>query len=422
MAVLLVFMGLYLPLALVVGAWLKPWSPLAPPVLAPTVVATVAIWSCYGLLRRGRFNLAAALFLAVTLSGLGWNYLHWGLDLQIGTQLITLLPPLLGALLLGRWVLWACAAVLLAVVCGGAWADIARYFYDPVALRSSALLAVQFCAGVLAAALLLDRAAVLIGGYVGELARRNVQLAHTRDRLQLEMEERERSRRQLLHAQKMEGVGRLAGGVAHDFNHLLALILGYAQRGRQAQDTGEIQAMFEGVESAARRAAAVSRRLLDFSRLEAGRPEVFDVAVLVDELRSMPRHLFAEAVEVDLQLSPGPHLVFFDRAQLELVLLNLASNAAEAMPDGGTFTLAVAGDADWVELKIADTGRGMTAEELARCREPFYTTKPPGQGTGLGLAVAADLAERAGGSLRVDSAPGRGTVVRIRLPRRTRPR
>lgn len=243
MAVLLVFMGLYLPLALILGAWLKPWSPLAPPVLAPTGVATVAIWSCYGLLRRGRFSLAAALFLAVTLSGLGWNYFHWGLGLQVGTQLITLLPALLGALLLGRWV-----------------------------------------------------------------------------------------------------------------------------------------------------------------------------------LRSMPRHLFAEAVEVDLQLSPGPHLVFFDRAQLELVLLNLASNAAEAMPDGGTFTLAVAGDADWVELKVADTGRGMTAEELARCREPFYTTKPPGQGTGLGLAVAADLAERAGGSLRVDSAPGRGTVVRIRLPRRTRPR
>lgn len=422
LAVLLVFMGLYLPLSLILGIWLKPWQPLSTSAVTLTALATGVIWGCWLLLRRGRFNLAATLFLGAALASIGWNYLHWGLGMQIGTQLITLLPPLLGALVLGRGVLWACAAVLLALVCGAAWVDIARYFYDPVALRSSAVLAVQFCAGVLAGALLLDRAAVLIGGYLGELARRNAQLAHTRDRLQLEMEERERSRRQLLHAQKMEGVGRLAGGVAHDFNHLLGLILGYAQRGREASDADQMQAMFEGVESATRRAAAVSRRLLDFSRLEASRPEVFDAAVLVKEFLAMQRHLLTEGVQLRLQLAEGPQPVFFDRAQLELVLINLASNAAEAMAGEGTFTVAVAGDADWVEISVTDTGRGMTAEELARCREPFYTTKPPGKGTGLGLSVASDLAERAGGSLKVESVAGSGTTVRLRLPRRTLPR
>src|SRR5699024_3319021 len=119
--------------------------------------ATVVIWGCYLLLRRGRFNLAVLLFLAGRLVALGLSYLRWGLSLQVGARLITLAPPLLGALLLGRWVLWACAAVLLAIIGGSAWVDIARYFYDPVIVRSASLLAAQFGAGVLAAALLLDR-------------------------------------------------------------------------------------------------------------------------------------------------------------------------------------------------------------------------------------------------------------------------
>lgn len=420
LAVLLVFMGLYYPLALILHAWLRPWLPLPAEAVPLTATTTAIIWGCYLLLRGGRFNLSALLFLALTLAVLGWTYLRWGLVLQAGGQLVTLVPPLLGALLLGRWVLWMCAAALLAIVAGAAWTDIARHFYDPVMVRSSSLLAAQIGAGVLAASLLFERAAALMGGYVSELAERNRQLAQTRDRLQLEMEQRERSRRQLLHAQKVEAVGLLASGVAHDFNHLLALVMGYAQRGRGERDVEQLHAMFEGVESAARRAAAVSRRLLDFSRLEATQPEVFDATGLVEELRPMLRHVFPAGVELEVALASAPQPVFFDRAQLELMLLNLASNAAEAMPGGGRFGIRLAGvDPDWVEISVSDTGRGMTAAELARCREPFYTTKPAGQGTGLGLAVASDLVERAGGELLIESTPGEGTTVRVRLPRRT---
>jgi len=422
LAVLLVFTGLCQPLALVLHAWLRPWLPVPPTAMAFTAVVTAIIWGCYLLLRRGRFNLAVLLFLAVTLAALGANYLRWGLALQANAQLIALVPPLLGALLLGRWVLWACAAALLAIICGAAWADIARYFYDPVVVRSASLLAAQIGAGVLGTSLLLDRASVLLGGYVSELAERNAQLARTRDRLQLEMEERERSRRQLLHAQKLEAVGKLASGVAHDFNHLLALILGYAQRGLGEQDVAQLHAMLGGVESAARRATAVSRRLLDFSRLEASHPDVFDVVDLLEGLRPMLRQLFPAGVELGFEHPSTPQPVFFDRAQLELMLLNLASNSAEAMPDGGCFTISLPGpDPAWVEISARDTGRGMGEEELALCREPFYTTKPAGQGTGLGLSVASDLAQAAGGALLVESAPGRGTTVRIRLPRRTMP-
>lgn len=422
LAVLLVFMGLYQPLALVLRAGLRPWLLLSVAEVAVAAAGVVAIWGCYLLLRRGYFNLAVLLFLVVTLLVLGWSYLRLGLAMQVGAQLVTLVPSLLGALLLGRWALWACAAVLLAIICGGAWADIARYFYDPVLMRSTSLLAVQFGAGVLATSLLLDRAAALLGSHVRELAERNAQLARTRDLLQLEMEERERSRQQLLHAQRLEAVGKLASGVAHDFNHLLALILGYAQRGQGEQEVPRLHATLEGVESAARRAAAVSRRLLDFGRLEAARPVVFDAVGLVDGLRPMLRQLFPAGVKLDLELPSEPQPVFFDRAQLELMLLSLAANAAEAMPDGGRFTIGLPGpDAAWVEISARDTGHGMPEEVLARCCEPFYTTKPAGQGSGLGLSVASDLARAAGGALRVDSAPGQGATVTIRLPRQTGP-
>ena len=418
LAALLVFMGLYHPLALVLSGWLTPWM-RNPADAAPVVAVTVLIWACYLLLRRGYFNIAASIFPAVSLAAVGWYYLHWGLAMQTGTQLISLLPPLLGALLLGRWVVWLCGAVLVAIILGSGWADIARQFYDPSVLRSTVLVAARFAAAAVAAALLLDRAAALLDGYGRELAERNRQLARTRDRLQLEMEERERARRQLLHAQKVEATGWLASGIAHDFNHLLGLVLGYAQRGRQEQDVRQLHAMFEGVESAARRAAAASRRLLDFSRMEAPHPEVFDAAGLVDGLRPMLRHLFPETVEVRVDLPAQEQPVFFDPQQLELVLLNLASNAAEAMPGGGIFTLGVAAHGvDRVEIRASDTGRGMTAEEVARASEPFYTTKPAGQGTGLGLAIASDLAKRAGGELLIESAPGQGTTVTVRLPRR----
>src|SRR5690606_33297798 len=139
LAVLLVFMGLYLPATLVLHTWLRPWQAMSAPAVGLSVAATTLVWLCYLLLRRGRFNMAVVMFMAVTLVSLGWSYLRWGLGFQVGAQMITLLPPLLGALLLGRWVLWGCAAVLLAFIGGGAWVDIARHFYDPVMVRSASL-------------------------------------------------------------------------------------------------------------------------------------------------------------------------------------------------------------------------------------------------------------------------------------------
>src|SRR5690554_4422703 len=220
--------------------------------------------------------------------------------LQVGEQLITLVPPLLGALLLGRWALWMCAAALLAIVGGAAWSDIARHFYDPVVVRSASLLASQFGAGVLAASLLFDRAAVLIGGYVSELAERNRQLARTRDRLQLEMREKDRVAEQLMHSQKMEVVGRLASGVAHDFNHLLGLVVGYASQGPELDDVEGLRTALAGAESAARRAAAVSRQLLDFSRREPPRLEVFDLDAALVRIQPMLRQMCPPGVGLEL--------------------------------------------------------------------------------------------------------------------------
>ncbi|HRO26650.1 MAG TPA: ATP-binding protein [Luteimonas sp.] len=418
LAVLLVFMGLYQPLALVLRGWLRPWLPASPMAVVFTVVVTGIIWGCYLLLRRGRFNLAALLFLAVTLAALGLNYLRGGLILQVGTQMIALLPPLMGALLLGRWALWMCTAVLLAIIGGAAWADIARYFYDPVVVSSSSLLAAQFGAGVLAASLLLDRAAVVLSGHAREMAERNAQLARTRDRLQLEMREKDRAREQLVHAQKMEVAGRLASGVAHDFNHLLGLVMGYAGQGPDLDDVQSLRKALAGADSAARRAAAVSRQLLDFSRREPARLEAFDLVAALADMQPMLRRLCPPGIRVEMALQEAPLPVRFDRAQLELVLMNLAVNAAQAMGDAGELRISLALDEpDTVDVLVSDTGPGMTAEVRARCFEPFFTTKPSGQGTGLGLPVAASMVEASGGTLSVDDDDAPGCRMRVRVPR-----
>ena len=417
LAVLLVFMGLYYPLALIAHAWLRPWLPVPAAAVPLTAAATAIAWGGYLLLRRGWFNMAAAVFLVLTLAFLGWDYLRWGLMLQVGEQLITLVPPLLGALLLGRWALWMCAAALLAIVGGAAWSDIARHFYDPVVVRSASLLASQFGAGVLAASLLFDRAAVLIGGYVSELAERNRQLARTRDRLQLEMREKDRVAEQLMHSQKMEVAGRLASGVAHDFNHLLGLVVGYASQGPELDDVEGLRTALAGAESAARRAAAVSRQLLDFSRREPPRLEVFDLDAALVRIQPMLRQMCPPGVGLELDLPGTPQAVRMDRAQLKLVLLNLAANAVQAMGDGGRLRVALeAAVPGAVDVLVSDTGPGMTAEVRARCFEPFFTTKANGQGTGLGLAVASDMIQASGGTLSVDES-GPGCTMRIRVPR-----
>jgi len=218
---------------------------------------------------------------------------------------------------------------------------------------------------------------------------------------------------------KMDNVGRLASGIAHDFNHLLALIQGYVAKARRSE--GEtLQAALQGADSATRRASAVSRRLLDFSRLEPGRPQLLDAAATLAAMAPTLQQVFDDRVHCEVETGDVQRLIHFDPAQLESILLSLAVNASHAMPDGGRFTLRLQPpDTDGrVVLQLQDTGQGMSETVRARCLEPFFTTKPVGQGTGLGLAVTASLVEAAGGAVQVHSRPGEGTRIDLQLPSR----
>jgi two-component system cell cycle sensor histidine kinase/response regulator CckA len=237
-----------------------------------------------------------------------------------------------------------------------------------------------------------------------------------------DLTERKRLEDQLLHSQKMESVGRLAGGVAHDFNNLLTVILGTVDLVLDAVDTADPLASDLGdVRRAAERAAGLTQQLLAFSRRQVLQPRVLDINDAISSALVLLRRVIGEDVEIRYAPEPGIWPVRADPGQLEQVLLNLAINARDAMPTGGTLTIETRNvtrdDGDSVEITIADTGIGMDESIRERAFEPFFTTKPVGKGTGLGLATVYGIIQQSGGSIHLDSERGRGTSFRILLPR-----
>jgi PAS domain S-box-containing protein len=244
--------------------------------------------------------------------------------------------------------------------------------------------------------------------------------------------ERKRLEDQFRHAQKMEAVGRLAGGVAHDFNNLLGVITGYAELARRALDAGHPAATrLDEVLKAADRAAMLTRQLLAFSRRQVLEPRLVDVNEALLDLEKMLHRVIGEDVTLVMHLAPGLGAVRADPGQLAQVVMNLVTNARDAMPRGGTISVETT-EAEAPELRgvvhgpvnegrylclaIADTGEGMDEATRARAFEPFYTTKPLGVGTGLGLSTVYGIVNQSGGHVVVESAPGRGTTFRVYLP------
>jgi signal transduction histidine kinase len=226
------------------------------------------------------------------------------------------------------------------------------------------------------------------------------------------LDEREEQLRQ---AQKMEAIGRLAGGVAHDFNNLLTAILGYADF--LVEDVpAESRTDVENIQKAGRTAIALTRQLLAFSRQQVVQPEIVDVNTVVSNTDKLLRRLLREDIVVRLSLQPDLPPIKADPGQIEQIVLNLAVNARDAMPEGGTLTIATSSEPSRVVLTVIDTGCGMTDDVKARMFEPFFTTKPFGKGTGLGLATVYGIVQQTKGTIDVDTAPGRGTTFQIALP------
>jgi PAS domain S-box-containing protein len=231
-----------------------------------------------------------------------------------------------------------------------------------------------------------------------------------------------RSQELLAHAQKMEAMGRLAGGVAHDFNNLLSVITGYANLlGKSLPETDRRQRYVQPITSAVDRAAALTAQLLAFSRKQPRKLAVLDLNLVVRDVEDMLARLLGEDITVETHLAPSLWPVFADRGQLEQVIVNLAVNARDAMSGGGVLRITTSnvrgeGGPDAVCLEVADTGVGMDEATKAHIFEPFFTTKPLGHGTGLGLSTVHGIVEQSGGSIEVESELGRGTTFTVRLP------
>ncbi|MCA9632128.1 MAG: PAS domain S-box protein [Myxococcales bacterium] len=237
----------------------------------------------------------------------------------------------------------------------------------------------------------------------------------------IDVTERRRLEEQLRRAQRMEAVGQLAGGIAHDFNNLLTVILGYVELGRRSLAADHpARGSVEEIGDAAQRAADITGQLLALARKQVAEPELMDLNGLVLRLDRLLRRLIGEDVELVTLFGQELPAVLVDPGRFEQLLVNLAVNARDAMPEGGRLTIATDIQADeddgrWVVLRVTDTGIGMSADVRAHIFEPFFTTKRDG-GSGLGLATSSSIVEQAGGRMTVHSEVGQGTTFEILLP------
>jgi nitrogen-specific signal transduction histidine kinase/CheY-like chemotaxis protein len=254
----------------------------------------------------------------------------------------------------------------------------------------------------------------------------------------------DKSQERLAQAQRLESLGQLAGGVAHDFNNLLAVILNYAEfaaeelaAATESDWAGRCESAHDDLEQISRageRAASLTRQLLAFARREVVQPQVLDLDTVITAVEEMLRRTLGEHVELAISLAGGLHPVLADPGRLEQVLVNLAVNARDAMPGGGTLTIdtsnitvdaeSIAGGSEsplgqQVRLRVSDTGTGMPPEVVAHAFEPFFTTKADDGGTGLGLATVYGILTQADGHIRIYSEPGGGTTFSITLPATT---
>ena len=255
---------------------------------------------------------------------------------------------------------------------------------------------------------------------------RTAELRATLERLRAEVAERERAEQALRQAQKMEAVGQLTGGIAHDFNNLLTPVIGGLEIITRNLEDQRLKRIADTALESSRRGAKLTTQLLTFSRLQRIQMAPVEVNRVIAQMREILHHTIGPDVTVSTHLDAGAGLAQCDENQLENALLNLAINARDSMPQGGRLTISTearriqgeadVSDGDYVCITVADSGEGMEPEVLARATEPFFSTKPLGKGTGLGLAQVYGISRQSGGALRIESRRGEGTTVCVLLP------
>jgi len=237
----------------------------------------------------------------------------------------------------------------------------------------------------------------------------------------------DQTRQQLHQAQKLEALGQLSGGVAHDFNNMLTAIISNLQMVQGSIDLqGVPRRQIEAALQAARNGAAVVKQMLVFARKQSIQPTEFDIKEALDEVAALIRRSCHENVRMEMEFSPGANWVRADRSQLQTSIINLVLNGCDAMPDGGTLKImtekrrfayhSVLPPGEYVCITVSDTGTGMTSDVLEHALEPFFTTKEVGKGTGLGLSTVYGAIRQFGGDVKINSVPGKGTSVELLLP------
>jgi signal transduction histidine kinase len=402
-----------------VAAWLyraiavsTPWRPGELTSLALSLLFSAVALLSVVLIRFGRFRWAAYQTLCVFAISVLASYAASGFGGQRFEQPVLVVPMAIAALAVGRPALWTMFAIVASSFALGMSVDLGRGEH-PDAIGDAIISGVIF----LLITVVLDRTSAALRQSLRDARLRADQLSLAHDTLRREVEERRRVEDQLVNAKKVEAVARLASGLNHDFNHLLSLMLGYVRQGRRASDAQAVGAAFDGIESAARRASAVSAKLLSFSRQDGSQAEPLELAEVVTTLQPLLKQALKPDVVLQVQVPPGL-LVDFDRNQLELILLNLVANADDAMERSGAITLRgrSAGAEAW--LQCIDTGPGIPEGVGERVFEPFFTTKAAAGGTGLGLAMARGLMERHGARIWIDAEAGAGAVFVLSFPLR----
>lgn len=419
MQLLLLFYGLLLPAN---WAWRiasggevdEAWPLIFATDMLVSALALIGI----ALIRRGRFRPAVVLFLAPQLLSLGLVFFHVGVLSQLIDPAPTMLTLVISGLVLGRRALWIAFGLLMGVFAIGFVTNAREAMAAGTSVGSSLVNLPAVLISYTIITIVLDRSIKALRESLAESEARG-------RRLQSEMVERARAQAQLVHSQKVEATGRLASGVAHDFNNILDVILGYAAQQHDIPDIGNRDARdaayskaLNGIEVAATRGAAITRKLLTFSRSDVARPQVLDLGLVIVELQPMLRQLLPRSISLELPDAGESLHVRMDRSEFEMMVLNIAANARDAMVQGGRFAIALEYGADGTAgIALSDTGHGMDDDLQRHIFEPFFSTKAATDGTGLGLAVIRDLIEAAGGDIRVRSAVGQGSTFMVRLPR-----
>jgi signal transduction histidine kinase len=255
---------------------------------------------------------------------------------------------------------------------------------------------------------------------------RTQELEASLDKARTDAREKRALEEAVLHSQKIQTLGQLTGGIAHDFNNLLTPILGGLQLVLAMLKEPTLRPLLEGAVASAHRGAELTKRLLTFSRMHKLEIRPVQPRLMLLGMNDLLQRTLGPLVQVELEIEEGEVLVAADQTQLEMAVLNLAINARDAMPDGGTVKIktirSILNDdkelapGEYVQIRVTDHGKGMTPEVAAKAFDPFFTTKQPGAGTGLGLSMVYALAKQCGGTVKLETAIERGTTVRLFLP------